>query len=130
MPKAYVIMPRRKPKPCGRCGSTLNRAGKCTDETCPFSDHLQKCPAGWRGHPEHASGECVCVNSYEAQLKVGLKITIHLHTTARMAIAKNIATLAVMNALRHAEYDGFDDGLDDDAAISVEDVEVIAIEEL
>lgn len=119
-----------KVRTCARCGSTLNPAGKCTDETCPFYDHLQKCPAGWRGHPEHASGECLCLMSYQAEVKVGLKITMHLHTTAQITIARSIAVLAVTNALRHAEYEGFDFGLDDDAAISVEDVEIVSTEKL
>jgi hypothetical protein len=35
---------------CARCGSELI-AGKCPDETCPFSTHAQTCQAGWAGHP-------------------------------------------------------------------------------
>ena len=45
---------------CDRCGSNLDTAGKCTDATCAFSDHIQSCPAGWAGHPEHPSGRCTC----------------------------------------------------------------------
>lgn len=45
---------------CQRCSSDLNTRGKCTDATCPFSDHKQNCPAGWQGHPEHKSGPCNC----------------------------------------------------------------------
>ncbi len=45
---------------CDRCGSNLDTAGKCTDATCAFSDHIQSCPAGWAGHPEHPSGPCTC----------------------------------------------------------------------
>jgi len=45
---------------CDRCGSDLDAAGKCTDATCPFSDHLQSCPAGWSGHPERPAGPCTC----------------------------------------------------------------------
>ena len=26
---------------CKRCSSALNRGGKCTDQTCPYSDHKQ-----------------------------------------------------------------------------------------
>jgi len=37
---------------CKRCGSPTSN-NKCTDETCPFSEHLQICDAGWNGHPEH-----------------------------------------------------------------------------
>ena len=45
---------------CDRCGSDLDTVGKCTDATCPFSDHKQDCPAGWKGHPEHKAGRCAC----------------------------------------------------------------------
>lgn len=36
---------------CARCGASL-KDGRCTDETCPFSDCAQEDPAGWVGHPE------------------------------------------------------------------------------
>ena len=48
------------PEDCDRCRSKLNSEGKCTDVTCPFSDHKQNCPAGWNGHPEHKAGRCTC----------------------------------------------------------------------
>jgi len=111
---------------CARCGSNLNGVGKCTDETCPFFDHLQRCPAGWRGHPEHASGECTCIVVYQTELKV----TLHVHTSADRVATKNLVGLGVINALRSAEHEGFDIGLGEDAAISVEDVEVTSIDEL
>jgi hypothetical protein len=57
---------------CDRCGSNLDTAGKCTDATCAFSDHIQSCPAGWAGHPEHPSGPCMCKrNSTVEFLKTG-----------------------------------------------------------
>jgi hypothetical protein len=34
---------------CRRCDDVLVD-GFCTDETCPFSDHVQTCPIGWVGH--------------------------------------------------------------------------------
>lgn len=47
---------------CERCGTALNKNGYCADETCPFSDHKQDCPAGWTGHPEraHCVPFCTC----------------------------------------------------------------------
>lgn len=46
---------------CQRCGSEiLGTAGFCADQTCPFSEHLQDCPAGWTGHPDYPAGECDC----------------------------------------------------------------------
>lgn len=39
-------------KKCVRCGSAIEPAGYCVDETCPFSDHKQDCKAGWNGHPK------------------------------------------------------------------------------
>jgi len=57
---------------CDRCGSNLDTVGKCTDATCAFSDHIQSCPAGWAGHPEHPSGPCMCKrNSTVEFLKTG-----------------------------------------------------------
>jgi len=48
-------------KNCTRCDTPLNAKGYCKDETCPFSDHLQSCPAGWTGHPEvKGLTECNC----------------------------------------------------------------------
>lgn len=44
---------------CRRCGCEVS-AGYCCDETCPFSDHTQPCPAGWEGHPAEATGPCTC----------------------------------------------------------------------
>jgi hypothetical protein len=45
---------------CARCSGTLV-FGWCQDKTCPFSDHVQWCHAGWQGHPqvgdEHS---CTC----------------------------------------------------------------------
>lgn len=39
---------------CKRCGGLLDSdTGGCKDQTCPFNDHLQKCPKGWTGHPQH-----------------------------------------------------------------------------
>jgi hypothetical protein len=47
-------------KPCARCGSSLEN-GKCRDQTCPFNDHDQDCPAGWTGHPDHPGDHaCKC----------------------------------------------------------------------
>lgn len=37
---------------CQRCSSPLLMTGRCSDETCPFSDHPQNDPRGWAGHPE------------------------------------------------------------------------------
>lgn len=40
---------------CARCSTPLNPdspRGRCGDETCPFSYHIQACQAGWSGHPE------------------------------------------------------------------------------
>jgi len=45
---------------CVRCGSDLDPVGECVDITCPFSNHKQNCPAGWKGHPEHKAGRCTC----------------------------------------------------------------------
>ena len=48
---------------CKRCGSEINRAGFCSDLTCPFSHHKQDCDAGWYGHPEKPGIElkdCTC----------------------------------------------------------------------
>jgi len=47
---------------CARCGSDLDPdTGLCEDETCPFHDHAQTCPAGWYGHPTPAmTGPCNC----------------------------------------------------------------------
>jgi len=57
---------------CDRCGSDLDAAGKCTDATCPFSDHLQSCLAGWAGHPEHPAGPCMCQRKSNVEfLKTG-----------------------------------------------------------
>ncbi len=36
---------------CTRCGSELAKTGRCSDATCPFSNHRQSCQAGWNGHP-------------------------------------------------------------------------------
>ena len=40
---------------CKRCGSSIilviKVGNRCSDETCPFSDHSQECMAGWSGHP-------------------------------------------------------------------------------
>jgi hypothetical protein len=47
---------------CQRCNNKLND-GLCCDETCPFSEHQQTCPAGWEGHPKHATGPCNCQES-------------------------------------------------------------------
>lgn len=44
---------------CKRCGTQLFE-GLCTDLTCPFSDHLQTCEAGWAGHYKHTGGACTC----------------------------------------------------------------------
>jgi len=54
---------------CDRCGSDLDAAGKCSDATCPFSDHLQSCPAGWAEHP---AGPCTCQRKSSVEfLKTG-----------------------------------------------------------
>lgn len=37
---------------CQRCGAPL-ADGRCSDETCPFSDCAQTDPQGWIGHPDH-----------------------------------------------------------------------------
>lgn len=37
---------------CNRCGSPLDGNGRCTDETCPFSDYGQDDPRGWANHPD------------------------------------------------------------------------------
>jgi len=49
----------------------LNKSGFCGDETCPFSEHLQSCPAGWVGHPEKGGQDdvsefksCICILSW------------------------------------------------------------------
>ena len=47
---------------CSRCGSPLDK-GFCTDDTCPFENHLQSCTKGWLGHPQYARLEnnpCNC----------------------------------------------------------------------
>lgn len=41
-----------EPATCERCDTPLAENGLCQDETCPFSDHVQKDPTGWTGHPE------------------------------------------------------------------------------
>jgi hypothetical protein len=55
---------------CRRCGGTLE-GGVCSDETCPFSDHLQTCERGWIGHPEHTANEdtpCTCKPNAESEV--------------------------------------------------------------
>ncbi len=42
---------KKRPRTCTRCGSPATD-GLCRDETCPFSEHLQSCPAGWVNHPD------------------------------------------------------------------------------
>jgi hypothetical protein len=45
---------------CERCGTRV-ADGYCTDQTCPFSDHKQNCPAGWANHPtQPADSKCTC----------------------------------------------------------------------
>lgn len=39
---------------CERCVSPLGTDGRCTDETCPFSDYAQGDPHGWANHPERS----------------------------------------------------------------------------
>lgn len=51
-------------KACRRCG-TATKGGFCTDESCPFSYHVQQCQRGWIGHPESATDEsaaCTCAS--------------------------------------------------------------------
>ena len=51
---------------CRRCGSVL-RDGKCSDETCPFSDCLQDDPNGWIGHPERFITSSVYVDLFHGR---------------------------------------------------------------
>jgi len=46
-------------KLCNRCSSELHD-GFCSDQTCPFSDHVQSCDNGWYGHPEQQKPHCDC----------------------------------------------------------------------
>jgi len=41
-----------KSRECVRCGCDLDKKGRCTDVTCPFSECRQDDPHGWEGHPE------------------------------------------------------------------------------
>lgn len=49
---------------CQRCDSPINEEGLCTDQTCPFSSHVRRCPKGWIGHPQHPEvtedTPCIC----------------------------------------------------------------------
>jgi hypothetical protein len=47
-----IVESMEDPNACRRCGSKL-QSGRCTDETCPFSDCEQTDPAGWTGHPDY-----------------------------------------------------------------------------
>lgn len=52
---------------CERCGSEV-REGLCSDETCPFSDHKQRCPVGFHGHPERDNDlPCRCDNKRQEE---------------------------------------------------------------
>lgn len=47
-----VPVDKKKTRKCKRCNSVLKN-GLCSDKTCPFSEHHQRCPVGWIGHPDH-----------------------------------------------------------------------------
>ena len=57
---------------CKRCGSDVKN-NRCTDQTCPFSDHDQDCRAGWNGHPsvdplpddDTAPLQCTCTKQHK-----------------------------------------------------------------
>jgi hypothetical protein len=81
----------RKTRTCKRCGCEVSDGiacakghdyvpkGFCRDGTCPFSDHLQSCKAGWNGHPkmdpnptdDDAQMPCTCGGKKEIEMYVG-----------------------------------------------------------
>jgi hypothetical protein len=60
-------------KECKRCGSKL-RGGFCSDETCPFSDHIQTCAQV----NAPSSGTCTChtriIALFVPQAEIGKRI--------------------------------------------------------
>lgn len=69
--KMYGVLPGNDGgATCERCGTDV-RNNRCSDTTCPFSDHQQTCERGWSGHPDrdpspladHIALPCTCVTA-------------------------------------------------------------------
>ena len=77
-------------KACKRCGSALDaKETFCTDETCPFSDHMQTCTNGWYGHPEQQRPpyDCMCHALKAAQ--------------PQDVLAKSVLTVEILHPIDH-----------------------------